>query len=76
MNFRATYLNRAVTVDYSMATDLYEDLDGVIITYDDTGEQIDYDNLPGGEWCRFRELAYTEALGDAIDHAMDMMEDR
>ena len=69
MQFETTYLDRPVIVDYSDATDLYEDLDGVIITYLD-GDQIDYDNISDGEWFRLWELCNGEAMADAIERAM------
>ena len=67
MQFETTYLDRPVIVEYSAATDLHEDLDGVIIYYTDTLEQIDYDNLSDGEWFRLWEEVRTEAFGYFFD---------
>lgn len=70
MKFQTHYLNRPVVVDYSMATDLLEDLDGVTIIYADTGEHIDYDNLSDGEWFRLWEECSAEAMANLIEGAM------
>jgi len=71
MKLKTTYHGRKVIVDYAFATDLYEDLDGVIITYKDTGEELDYDAIEYDEEMeRIRQEAYADDLGNKIDYAM------
>ena len=67
MQFQTTYLDRPVIVDYSNATDLSEDLDGVVITYLPAGEEINYNNISDGEWFRLWEETHGEAIANLAD---------
>lgn len=69
MNFETTYQDKTVIVDYSDWSG-NDDLEGVEITFKDSGEQIDYDNIDFLEWGRLLDEVEAEAQSNKIDSVM------
>ena len=69
MQFKTTYKGKEVLVDYSGASEPWESLEGVVITYTDTGDDIDYNDMSFVDWNNLYNLVNESYQSDCADAA-------
>ena len=69
MQFKTQYRNRPVLIDMAFADDPRESLEGIEITYTDTGEEVDYNTITPAEYRDLHAEVIAEHQSMMIDHA-------